>query len=113
MNRLKNLAASGLVLMLGLSAPLAWGQIAPSGGHPCNSTSAYSPVSGTNESAAQMDQDLSRQIKQAWSAGENATAAMAFQENGEIAMNEGNENAAKQYFRHAEHELATLQPEAD
>ncbi|HTT77217.1 MAG TPA: hypothetical protein VMF50_14720 [Candidatus Binataceae bacterium] len=57
-----------------------------------------------------MDQNVSREIKQAWDHGENATAAMAFQENGEIAMNEGREAEAKQYFHRAEQELATLTP---
>jgi hypothetical protein len=111
MNCLKNLAAGGLVLMMGLSAPLAWGQTALSSSCPCNSASDYNKVSSANVSAAQMDEDLSRQIKQAWSEGKNATAAMAFQENGEIAMNEGKETTAKQYFHRAEQELATLQPE--
>jgi hypothetical protein len=59
-----------------------------------------------------MDQNVSREIKSAWSKGKNATLAMSFRENGEIAMAEGKEKEAKQYFQAAEQELATLQPEA-
>jgi hypothetical protein len=36
---------------------------------------------------------------------------MSFQENGEIAMNEGKEKEAREYFQAAEQELARLQPE--
>jgi hypothetical protein len=60
-----------------------------------------------------MDQTVSREIKQAWSEGKNATAAMAFQENGEIAMGEGNEKQARQYFQAAEQELERLTPEGE
>ena len=58
-----------------------------------------------------MDENVSRDIKQAWSEGKNATAAMAFQENGEIAMSEGKEREASRYFQAAEQELGTLEPE--
>jgi hypothetical protein len=36
---------------------------------------------------------------------------MSYQENGEIAMGEGREKEAKQYFQTAEQDLRTLQPE--
>jgi len=36
---------------------------------------------------------------------------MAFQEHGEIAIGEGKEKEAKQYFEAAENELGTLEPE--
>jgi hypothetical protein len=107
MNCLKNIAASGLTLMLALGAPVAWAQTAPRDA--CRSAGAYKTMSSTTESASLMDQNLSREIKQAWSQGKNATAAMAFQENGEIALNEGREKEARYYFQAAEHELGTLQ----
>jgi hypothetical protein len=96
MSRLNYIAGSGLALMLAVSAAPAWSQTVP--------------VTSVTDSASLMDQNLSREIKQAWSEGKNATAAMAFQENGEIALSEGRNNDAKQYFSAAEHELATLQP---
>jgi hypothetical protein len=58
-----------------------------------------------------MDQKLSDEIKQAWSEGKNATLPMSFQENGEIAMSEGKEKEAIQYFQTAEQALGKLQPE--
>lgn len=109
MNRVAIIFGSGLLSMFTLSAPLAWGQIAsndPQGR--CDQISYTSPSSGA-ESASAMDQNLSRDIKQAWSEGKNATAAMSFQENGEIAMSEGRDREAKQYFGRAERELGTLQ----
>jgi hypothetical protein len=68
---------------------------------------AYAPVS-TNESASMMDQDVSREIREAWSQGKDASGAAAFQENGEIALIEGNEQEAKGFFRSARNELNTL-----
>ena len=113
MNRLKNIVGSGLVLMLALSLPPAWSQTADNNDTHEHSSSgvAYSPASSVSESASVMDQNLSREIKKAWSEGKNATAAMAFQENGEIALSEGKDQEAKQYFSNAEQELATLQPD--
>jgi len=37
-------------------------------------------------------------------------AAAAFQENGEIALSEGNQQQARRYFEAAERELARLHP---
>jgi hypothetical protein len=65
----------------------------------------------TSDSASVMDHTVSCDIKQAWSERKNATAAIAFQENVEIAMGEGKEKEAKQYFEAAEDELGTLEPE--
>jgi Tfp pilus assembly protein PilX len=104
----KSLAASGLALMLTLGAPLAWAQTAPGNGR--TPDSAYQSVSLTNENVTTMDQQVSRQIRQAWSEGKDATAAMAFQENAEIAMSDGKEKEAMQYLQAAERELQTLQP---
>jgi hypothetical protein len=111
MKSLKAIAGSGLTLMLTLAAPIACGQSIPK-------DVAQSSVSGTQntswsvqDSASLMDQKVSREIKQAWSDGKNATLAMSFQENGEIAMSEGKEKEARQYFQAAEQELTTLQPE--
>ncbi len=57
-----------------------------------------------------MDQDLAQKISQAWSEGKDASGAVAFQENGEIALSEGNQQQARHYFEAAEHELASLRP---
>ena len=102
MNQLKAMVGSGLLLTMLSFAPLAaWSQSEP------KNVADWS----TQDSASVMDQNVSREIKQAWLDGKNATAAMAFQENGEIAMNEGKEGEAKQYFHAAEEELATLTPD--
>jgi hypothetical protein len=93
MNAIKTIPGSGLVLMLTCSAPIAWGQ----------SVSKIVAASGsaefTRDSASLMDQNVSREIKQAWSEGKNATLAMSFQENGEIAMGQGKEGKPKSIFR--------------
>ena len=68
---------------------------------------AYAPVP-TNESASMMDQDVSREIRQAWSQGKDASGAAAFHENGKISLTEGNEQEAKGFFRSAGNELNTL-----
>jgi hypothetical protein len=112
MNCLKTIAGSGLALVLILSAPLAWGQSVPKDVTPSGATGEYRAIwTATPENASLMDQNVSRDIKQAWSEGKNATAAMAFQENGEIAMSEGKEREASRYFQAAETELGTLEPE--
>jgi hypothetical protein len=111
MNCLTTFTVSGWALILTLAAPVGRCQPAPA-------SEAMSCVKGTrpagwftSDSASVMDQTVSRDIKQAWSEGKNATAAMAFQENGEIAMSEGKERDARQYFQAAESELGTLKPE--
>jgi hypothetical protein len=111
MKCLTTLAISGLTLMLTLASPAVWCQPVPE-------SEAVSCVKGVGragwsnaDSASAMDQNVSRDIKRAWSDGKNATAAMAFQENGEVAMGEGKEKAARQYLQAAENELATLKPE--
>jgi hypothetical protein len=105
MNCLKTIAGSGLALMLTFSAAVAWGQSIP------KNVAAFGVTGSTHDSASLTDQNLSREIKQAWSEGKNATLAMSFQENGEIAMGEGKEKQARQYFQAAELELGTLQRE--
>jgi hypothetical protein len=107
---LKNIAGSGLALILTLSAPVAWGQSAPPA-TVAESGGAENASWSTQDSASLMDQKVSREIQQAWSEGKNATLAMSFQENGEIEMDEGKEKEARKYFQAAEQELATLQPE--
>jgi hypothetical protein len=111
MNCLTTVAVGSLTLMLTLAAPAAWCQ-------PLLSSEAVSRSKGIgpaawskSDSVSLMDRNVSREIKQAWSEGKNATAAMAFQENGEIAIGEGKEKDARQYFQSAESELATLKPE--
>jgi hypothetical protein len=114
MNRLINTAGVTLVLMSALNVSPAWSQTVSKDSSGCGPASAsYNPVSTMSEDPLVMDQNLSREIKQAWSEGKNATAAMAFQENGEIALNKGKDREARQYFAEAERELATLQPEQD
>jgi hypothetical protein len=61
-----------------------------------------------DKSASAMDQDVSRKIKQAWAQGKDASGALAFQENGEIALSEGKEQEAKKHFQAAEQELARI-----
>ncbi len=109
MKSLKNLAGSGLALILTLSAPVAWGQSAPT--TVAESGGAENASWSTRDGASLMNQKVSREIKQAWSEGKNATLAMSLQENGEIAMDEGREKEAREYFQAAEQELARLQPE--
>ena len=109
MSRVGGIAGSGLLLMFTLGAPYAWSQTAPNNPQGRCDQAAYISSSSGVESASVMDQNLSQNIKRAWSEGKNATAAMAFQENGEIGMSEGKDREAKQYFGRAERELATLQ----
>ena len=111
MERVRTIAGSGLVLALALSAPYAWSQTAPNNAHDQSDQVYASSMSSGSESAPLMDQRVSQDIKRAWSGGKNATAAMAFQENGEVAMSEGKDREAKRYFSRAERELATLEPE--
>ena len=105
MNSIKTIAGSGLVLVLTFTAQGAWGQSVP------ENAAASSSAGFKRDSVSLLDQNVSREIKQAWSEGKNATLAMSFQENGEIAMGEGKEREARQYFQAAEQELGTLQPE--
>jgi hypothetical protein len=105
MNCMKTIAGSGLGLVLTFTAPGAWGQSVP------ENAAASGSAGSTRDSVSRLDQNVSREIKQAWSEGKNATLAMSFQENGEIAMGEGKEREARQYFQAAEQELGTLQPE--
>ena len=52
-----------------------------------------------DNSGAAMDRDVSREIKEAWSQGKDASGAAAFQENGEIALSEGNDNWRRHFSR--------------
>ena len=113
MNSLKAIAGSGLALMLTVTAPVAWGQSVPQNVRGPAGVVGASGAGPGHDSASLMDQTVSREIKQAWSEGKNATAVMAFQENGEIAMDEGKEKEARQYFQAAERELGTLTPEGE
>jgi hypothetical protein len=110
MNCLKTIAGSGLALMLTLIAPAAWCQSGPNTIAASGATGAYHTDWSSQDSASLMDQNVSREIKQAWSEGKDATLAMAFQENAEIAMGEGKQKEAQQYFQAAERELGTLKP---
>jgi hypothetical protein len=98
---LKIFAGSTMALTLAIFTTAAWGQIAPQ-----NTGSVVS----TSESAAALDQNVAQKISQAWAEGKDASGAVAFQENGEIAMSEGNPQQARHYFDAAEHELSNLKP---
>jgi len=105
MNYLKASAGIGFALTLLFSTAIASGQ-------PVSENLGASGIGRpAQDSAFLMDQKLYGEIKQAWSKGKNATLAMSFQENGEIAMSEGKERDARQYFQAAESELGTLKPE--
>jgi hypothetical protein len=110
MKYVKTLVGSALGLMLTFGAPVAWGQSVPKDETAGRAVEAYNTSWAARDEASLMDQNLSGEIKQAWSEGKDATGAMAFQENGEIAMSQGKEEQAKQYFQTAERELATLKP---
>lgn len=111
MKFLNTIAGSGVALVLTFTAPIAWGQSLSNNADVCGTSGASRATWPTYQNVSQMDQNLSRQIKQAWSEGKNATAAMAFQENGEIALSESKEQQARQYFQAAERELMTLTPD--
>ena len=105
MNRVKKLAGTTLALMLAVSpligARASWAQMMRE-----NTGS----VVGASESVDAMDQKLAYDISQAWSHDEDASGAVAFQENGEIALSQGNQRQARHYFEAAEKELANLKP---
>jgi hypothetical protein len=111
MNCIKTIAGSALALMLTFGGAVAWGQSAPQNVTAAGATAAYNTSWSTRDNPSLMDQNLSGEIKQAWSEGKDATGAMAFQENGEIAMSKGEDEQATQYFQAAERELGTLQPD--
>jgi hypothetical protein len=113
MNFMKSIAGSSLALMLTFTAPVARGQSLPQNARGPAGVVGVSAAGPGHDSASVMDQNVSREIKQAWSEGKNATGAMAFQENGEIAMDEGKEKEARQYFQAAERELETLKPDGE
>jgi hypothetical protein len=104
-NRVKRLAGTTLALMLAASpmfgATVSWGQMMRQ-----NTGS----VVGDSESVDTMDQKLAYDISQAWSHDEDASGAVAFQENGEIALSQGYQRQARHYFEAAEKELAHLKP---
>jgi len=101
MKSLKLLAGTSLAAMLAISTTAVWAQTMPQ--------NASLTVSSTRNVDA-MDQDLAQKISQAWSEGKDASGAVAFQENGEIALSEGNQQQARHYFEAAERELASLRP---
>ncbi len=105
MNRVKKLAGTTLALMLAASpiiaASAAWGQKMPQ-----NTGSAVN----ASDRVDAMDQKLSYDISRAWSENEDASGAVAFQENGEVALSEGDQQRARGYFEAAEKELAHLKP---
>ncbi len=101
MKSLKIFAGTSLAAMLAISTTAVWAQATPQ--------NASLTVNSTQNVDA-MDQDLAQKISQAWSEGKDASGAVAFQENGEIALSEGNQQQARHYFEAAEHELASLRP---
>ncbi len=105
MNFVRKLAGTAVALMLvaapTFSASAAWGQVMQS-----NSGSMVNTV----ETASDMDMSLAREISQAWAENKDASGAVAFQENGEIALSNGNEQLARHYFELARQNLAQLKP---
>lgn len=101
MKCLKIFAGTSLAAMLAVSTAAAWAQTTPQ-----NATLTVS----SNQSVDEMDQDVAQKISQAWSEGKDASGAVAFQENGEIALSEGNQQQARHYLEAAEQELARLRP---
>jgi hypothetical protein len=105
MNLVKKFAGTAVALMLiaapTFSATAAWGQTMQ--------RNAGSMVN-TTESASDMDMSLAHRISQAWAENKDASGAVAFQENGEIALSDGNEQLARHYFEAAEENLAQLKP---
>jgi hypothetical protein len=104
-NSHKKMAGSSLALMLAIAfaipATASWGQMAPR---------ESGSVISASQSVDVLDQEVAQKISQAWSEGKDASGAVAFQENGEIALSEGNQDQARRNFEAAEHELAHLKP---
>jgi tetratricopeptide (TPR) repeat protein len=103
----KLIVTSGAALLFAVSAPTAWGQTRLVTGSTIEKDAA-----ATQDSASAMDQDVSRKIRQAWSEGKDASGAAAFQENGEIALAEGKQQQARQYFEQALANLGAIEAPA-
>jgi hypothetical protein len=101
----KLIVASGAALLFAVSAPIAWGQTRPVTG----SAIEVDDAATTHDSASAMDQHVSHEITQAWSEGKDASGAAAFQENGEIALGEGKQQQARQYFEKALANLGAIE----
>ena len=100
----KLIVTSGAALLFAVSAPIAWGQTRPVTGSAIEVDAA-----AAQDSASAMDQQVSRKITQAWSEGKDASGAAAFQENGEIALAEGKQQQARQYFEQALANLGAIE----
>jgi hypothetical protein len=100
-NNTRIFVGSTLALMVAISTTAAWGQMAP--------LTTGSVISASGNANA-LDQDVARKINDAWGEDKDASGAAAFQENGEIAMSEGDSQKAERYFAAAEHELSSLKP---
>jgi hypothetical protein len=100
-NYTKMFAGSTLAFVVAIWTTTARGQMAPLG--------TGSVISASGKANA-LDQDVARKIKDAWGEDKDASGAAAFQENGEIAISEGDSQQAERYFEAAEHELSTLKP---
>jgi hypothetical protein len=100
---------SAAALLSALSAPVVWSETRPVAGSgiPIGSYQTASAMQD-KESAAAMDREVSRRIRQAWSEDKDASGAEAFRENGEIALREDKEQKAKDYFQAALRELAGI-----
>jgi hypothetical protein len=97
------LAGTTLALMLAASPLIA---ISPAWGQMMGQNTGS--VVSASQSADAMDQQLAYNISRAWSENEDASGAVAFQENGEIALSQGDQQQARHYFEAAEKELAQL-----
>jgi CubicO group peptidase (beta-lactamase class C family) len=89
-----------LVLATSLMSPaaIAWSQ------------AASQPGASEAESTGRLDMDLAQGISEAWSEGKDASGAVAFEENGEIALSEGDKQRARRDFEAGERELVRLHP---
>jgi len=101
MKSLKMVAGTSLAAIVAISTAGVWAQTKPQ-----NVALTVSSMQNVDT----MDQHIAQKISQAWSEGKDASGASAFQENGEIALSEGNQQQARHYFEAAEHELARLRP---
>ena len=67
-------------------------------------------IISTQDSTDNMDQQLAYDISRAWAENEDASGAVALQNNGETALSQGDKHQARIDFEAAEKELAHLKP---
>lgn len=97
----KSTMALVLATSLAIPASAAWCQMTPE--------HTQTTVAGP-ENLEAFDMDVAQKISRAWAEDEDASGAVAFQENAEIVMSEGRTEEARHYFQAAEEELGRLHP---